>query len=208
MKKITVGWVMVLILSAGLTGVCRADDDNRIIEKFDHNGPHDPLRVASTYLVLTEDKADGLPALPAGDETRFYSKVWDDLFLQVTTESGEKGIEGYMFSFSKDEADQDLLTPVETKDVPTLREVSAADFRTDDNFSPRPLRPGPGIPTDRSALRIIHYPGFDVEIRVLEFSIADTKLNEKPRFKSISFLVTVREKAMMGKAKVKAKEAS
>jgi hypothetical protein len=99
-----------------------------------------------------------------------------------------------MFTFSKDEGNQDTLMAKESKDVPTLREVSAADFRSDDNFSVRPLKPGPGTPEDRGALRVIHYDGFDVEIRVLEFNIGDAVMKKKPYFKSLSCLVTVTEK--------------
>ena len=101
---------------------------------------------------------------------------------------------GYMLSFSKDEADQHLLKPLESSGVPTLRELAASDFRTDDNFSPRPLSPGPGTPQDRGVFRILHYSDFDAEVRILEFSIADAKLGQKPYFNSLSCLVTVREK--------------
>ncbi len=201
MKTKALIWIAISVLLAGLADFARADDDNRVIGKFDHTGPHDHLRVVSIYLVFKGDKADGLPALPSGDETRFYSKVWDDLYLQVTTETGENGTAGYMFAFSKDEEDQNLLESLEAEDVPTLRELSAMDFRTDDNFGPRPLKAGPGIPKDRSALRIIHYPGFDVEIRVLEFSIGDAKLGKKPFLKSVSCLVTIREKDLKKQAK-------
>ncbi len=181
------------MLSLGFTTGAFADDDNRMIEKFDHTGPHDALSVASVYLSFKDGKAEGLPGLASGDETRFYAKVWDGLYLQITTETGENGTEGYMFSFSSDEDGQDLIKPREDADVPTLRELAASDFRTDDNFSPRPLRPGPGIPNDRSAFRVVHYPGFDAEIRVLEFNIGDAHLGKKPYFKSVSCLVTVKQ---------------
>jgi hypothetical protein len=186
-------WAFVLVLFTGFAGVARADDDNRMFGKFDHTGPKDHLQTASVYLTFKGDKADGLPSLPSGEETRLYSKIWDDLFLQITTETGENGVLGYMFTFSTDEEDQKSLTPDEPKSTPTLRELAAADFRTKDNFGPLPLKPGPGTPKDRSALRVIHYDGFDVEIRVLEFSIGDAQLGKKPYFKSLSCLVTVRE---------------
>lgn len=187
-----------LVLISFFCGLAFADDDNRMIGKFDHNGPHDALSTASVYLVLKDGKAEGLPGLASGDETRFYAKVWDGLYLQVTTETGENGTEGYMFSFSKDEDGQNLLQPKESADDPTLRELAASDFRTDDNFAPRPLKPGPGTPGDRGVLRIIHYPGFDAEVRVLEFNIGDAELKKQPYFKSVSCLVTVRE---VGKSK-------
>lgn len=193
MEAKILGWMMVLALSVGSAGLVRADDDNRVVGKFDQTGPHDRFSTVSVYLTFKDDKAEGLPSLPSGDESRFYSKVWDNLYLQITTETGEDGMAGYMFSFSKDETGGDLLKPKEDSEGPTLREISAADFRTDDNFDVRPLKGGPGTPKDRSAFRVLHYPGFDAEIRVLEFSIGDAKLGKKPYFKSLSCLVTVRQ---------------
>ncbi|HEY5037438.1 MAG TPA: hypothetical protein VIJ93_00030, partial [bacterium] len=108
---------------------------------------------------------------------------------------------GYMFSFSKDEAGQNPMDTKESRDVPTLRELSAGDFRTDDNFAVRPLKAGSGTPEDRGALRVIHYDGFDVEIRVLEFNIGDAILKKKPYFKSVSCLVTVTETTPIERAK-------
>lgn len=181
------------ILSLGFAGFVRADDDNELITRIGQNSAQAVLREASIYLSLKDNQAEGLPALASGDETRFYIKVWDGLYLQVTTETGENGVQGYMFSISSDEGGQDLLKPEENADEPTLREVAAGDFRTDDNFSPRPLRPGPGTPDNRGPYRIIHYPGFDVEIRVLEYKIGDAELKKKPYFKNVSCLVTVKE---------------
>jgi hypothetical protein len=199
MKRNFLPWtVLGMILCLGFPRLVLADDDNRVIEKFDHNGPHDALSVASVYLTFKDGKAEGLPGLPSGDETRFYTKVWDGLYLQVTTETGENGTEGYMFSFSTDEDGQNLLKPQEDADKPTLRELAASDFRTDDNFSPRPLVPGPGTPDNRGVLRIIHYPGFNAEIRVLEFGIGDAQLKKTPYFKYVSCLVTV---SQVGKTK-------
>lgn len=189
------GWVMVSTLCLGMAGVSRADDDARIIGKLGMNSPKDHSRTASFYLVFKGGRNESLPAVPSGDRTRFYSKVWDGLFLQVTTETGENGVAGYLFSFSRDEAGEDPVATNESRDVPTLRQLSAADFRTDDNFSARPLKPGPGTPMDRGALRLIHYDGFDVEIRVLEFNIGDAMLKRKPYFRAVSCLVTVKEKA-------------
>ena len=182
---------------AGMAGWSRADDDARVISKLGQNSPQDHLRTASFYLVLKGDKSESLAALPSGDNARFYSKLWDGLYLQINTESGDNGIDGYMVSFSTDEAG---LTPVPTnelRDVPSMRELSATDFRSDDNFSIRTLKPGPGTPQDRGAFRLVHYNGFDVEIRVLEFNIGDAGLKKKPYFKSLSTLVTVREKAAL-----------
>ncbi len=193
MKNKMLSGLMVSILFAGIAGLSLAEDDNRIIGKLGQNSPKDHLRTASLYLVFKGNKDNSLPALPSGDKTRFYSKVWDGLYLQVITEPGEKGNEGYMFSFSGDEGNLNAVDTNESRDVPSLREVSAADFRSDDNFSIRPLKPGPGTPEDRGAQRLIHYDGFDVEIRVLEFNIGDAGLKEKPYFKSISCLVTVKE---------------
>ncbi len=184
---------VVFILALGIPLRVLADDDNRVIAKFDQNRPQDALSAASVYLTLKGDQAEGLPALASGDETRFYIKVWDGLYLQITTETGDNGTRGYMFAFSSDEAGQDLLPPKENADDPALRELAASDFRTDDNFEPRPLVPGPGTPDNRGPYRIIHYPGFDVDMRVLEFSIGDAQLGKKPFFKSVSCLVTVQE---------------
>jgi|SRR5581483_8401309 len=181
----------LLLLSCGKA--LRAEDDARVIDRLSHTGPADLFRTASLYLTFDGNKADGLPAVPSGDETRFYIKVWDDLYLQVTTETGENGTTGYMFAFSRDETDQKALDALENKDVPTLREIAAPDFRTDDNFAPRPLQVGPGKLKDRGALRIVPYPGFTMEVRVLEFKIGDAKLGKKPYFKSLSCLVTVKE---------------
>lgn len=182
-----------LILALGVSRPALAEDDNRMIGKFDQTGPHDTLSTASVYLSFKEDKAEGLPGLASGDETRFYEKVWSGLYLQITTESGENGTEGYMFGFSSDEDGKELIKSKEDPDDPTLQELAAGDFRTDDNFSARPLKGGPGTPEDRGAYRLIHYPGFDAEIRVLEFNIGDAELKKKPYFKSVSCLVTVRE---------------
>jgi hypothetical protein len=195
MKRKVFSCLLVSTLLMGLAGICKADDDNRVISKLGQNSPQDHLRTASFYLVFKDNKSDSLPAVQSGDTARFYSKVWDGLYLQVTTENGDRGTAGYMFSFSTDEAG---LTPVETnelRDVPSLREITAGDFRSDDNFSVRVLKPGPGTPKDRGAFRMVKYDGFDVEIRVLEFSIGDAGLKNKPFFKSLSTLVTVREKA-------------
>jgi hypothetical protein len=193
--------MMALILFLGMTGLSRADDDNRTIAKLGHNASMDRLRTASFYLVFKGNKSDSLAAVPSGNDARFYSEVWDGLYLQVNTESGERGITGYMFAFSKDEDGKSLVGTNESRDVPTLREVSVSDFRSDDNFSARPLKPGPGTTGDRGALRIIHYDNFDVEIRVLEFNIGDAGLKMKPYFKTVSCLVTVREKDPAGQAK-------
>ena len=168
-------------------------DDNRVIGRYEHTGPHDHLHTVSVYLHFKGDKAGGLPGVSSGGETRFYTNVWDDLYLQVTTESIENGVAGYLFSFSKDEANQNSLAAEENKDEPTMRDVSATDFRSDDNFSPAPIHTGPATDKDPGPLRVIHYPGFDVEIRVLEFTIADAALQKKPYFDSLSCLVTVRE---------------
>jgi hypothetical protein len=193
MKKLS--WVLVSTLLLGMAGLAWADDDARIISRLGMNSPKDHLRNASIYLVFNGNKVEDLPAVPAADETRFYSKVWDGLYLQVTTEAGADGVAGYMFSFSQDEANQTVLNTDELRDVPSLREVAAADFRSDDNFSIRPLKPGPGVPTDRGALRVMHYNGFDVEIRVLEFKIGDISIKKKPYFEKMSCLVTIWEAA-------------
>ncbi len=194
MKPKVLNCLLGAALLVGSAGLCRADDDNRVISKLGQNSSADHSRTASFYLVFNGDKSDSLPALQSGDNTRFYSKVWDGLYLQVNTERGDEGIGGYMVSFSTDEAG---LTPVgtnESRDVPTLRDVTAADFRTDDNFSARTLQPGPGTPDNRGAFRMVHYNGFDVEIRVLGFNIGNTGLKKKPDFNKLSFMVTVREK--------------
>jgi len=159
------------------------------------NSAKDHLRVASIYLSAKGKKIEGLPAVVTGNTTRFYSKVWDNLYLQVNTEAGEDGTEGYVFSFSTDEAGVDVIKLDESRDAPSMLELTASDFRSDDNFTARPLQPGPGTPLDRSAWRVIHYNGFDVDIRVLEFDISNVQLKQKPYFKSVSSLVTVRETA-------------
>lgn len=193
MKNNILRRMMILTLLMGITGLSRAENDTRIIGKIGQNSPKDQLRTASFYLVFNGTKSESLPALPSGDDTRFYSKVWDGLYLQAITESGEKGTSGYMFGFSKDDEDKNPVVTNESRDVPTLREVAAGDFRTEDNFAVRPLKPGPGTPEDRGAYRVIHYDGFDVEIRVLEFNVGDAELKKKPYFKSLACLVMVRE---------------
>jgi hypothetical protein len=196
MKMKQLSWVLVATLFMGITGLCRAaDDDARIITRLGENSPKDHLRTASFYLSFKNDKVEGLPAVPTGNITRFYSKIWDGLYLQINTEPGEDGMAGYMFGFSQDEADQTVIPTNESRDMPTLLELTAADFRSDDNFSARPLKPGPGTPLDRSAWRVIRYNGYNVEIRILEFRIGDTELKQKPYFKSVSCLVTVTETA-------------
>ena len=194
MKSKALNLITAFILFAGIAGLCRADDDARAISRLGQNSPQDHLRTASFYLVFNGDKSESLPALQSGDNTRFYSKVWDSLYLQVNTERGDEGTAGYMFSFSTDEAGLSPVNTNELRDVPSLRELTAMDFRTDDNFSARALKPGPGIPTDRGAFRMIHYDGFDVEIRVLEINVGNTGLKKKPDFNKVSVLVTVREK--------------
>lgn len=201
MKSKFLGLAVVSLFLAGWAGIARAQDDNRIIGKFDQAGPHSRLRTASVYLTFKDDKAEGLPSLPAGEETRSYIKVWDGLYLQATTRSADNGVAAYQLTFSSDEADQDPLKSEESADDPSLGEVAASDFRTDDNFDVRPLHPGPGTPQDRGVFRIIHYPGFDAEIRVLEFSIGDAHLQKKPFFKSLACLVTVQEKESKGRSK-------
>jgi hypothetical protein len=196
MKLKPLSWVLAATLLMGITGLGRAaDDDARIITRLGENSPKDHLRTASFYLSFKNDKVEGLPAVLTGNITRFYSKVWDNLYLQINTEPGEDGMAGYLFGFSTDEANQTVIPTNESRDVPTLLELTAADFRSDDNFSARVLRPGPGTPLDRGAWRVVHYNGYDVEIRVLEFKIADTDLKQKPYFKSVSCLVTVTETA-------------
>jgi len=201
MKTRILSWLMIPALIVGITGASRADDDNRTFAKLGHNTSKDQMRTVSFYLVLKGNRSDSLAAIPSGDNARFYSKVWDGLYLQVTTESGERGITGYMFAFSKDEAGQEPMNTNESRDVPSLRELSVSDFRSDDNFSVRPLKPGPGTPEDRGALRVIHCDGFDVEIRVLEFGIGGVSLKTKPYFKTVSCLVTVRERVVPEKSK-------
>jgi hypothetical protein len=195
MKRKQLRWVLAATILMGITGLCRADDDARIITRLGENSAKDHLRTASFYLSFKDDKVEGLPAVLTGNVTRFYSKVWDGLYLQINTEPGQDGTLGYMFGFAQDEANQTVIATNESRDVPTLLELSAADFRSDDNFSARPLKPGPGTPLDRSAWRVIRYNGFDVEIRILEFKIADTELKQKPYFKTVSCLVTVTETA-------------
>jgi hypothetical protein len=194
MKSKVLNWMIASILFAGIAGLCRADDDVRAISRLGQNSPQDHLRTASFYLVFNGDKSESLPALQSGDNTRFYSKVWDGLYLQVNTERGDEGTSGYMFSFSTDEAGLIPVNTNELRDVPSLRELTAMDFRSDDNFSARALKPGPGTPTDRGAFRMIHYDGFDVEIRVLQINIGNTGLKKKPEFNIVSVMVTVREK--------------
>ncbi len=193
MKVKKIAGFMVLVLLMGAVGLAWADDDNRIISRLGENSAKDHLRVASIYLSCKGKKIEGLPAVPADNTIRFYSKVWDDLYLQVTTEPGENGPVGYVFSFSTDEAGVNVVKLDESRDSPSMLELTAADFRSDDNFTARPLQPGPGTPLDRSAWRVIHYNGFDVDIRVLEFDISNVYLKQKPYFKSVSSLVTVRE---------------
>jgi len=192
-------WAVVSILCVGSAGLVRAEDDARVIGKIGQNGPKDHLRTASFYLDFKGNKVENMPALPAGEETRIYSKVWDGLYLQVTTETNDRDTTGYLFTFTKDEMDKEPAGLTESKDGPTLRELAASDFRSDDNFSTRPLKPGPGTPEDRGAFRVIHYDGFDVEIRVLEFVIGGAGLKKKPYFKTVSCLVTVIEKNQTGK---------
>ncbi len=202
MKMKDLGWALAAALFVGSVGLAWADeDDARVISRLGMNSPKDHMRIASFYMPFNGSKSDGLPGVPAGDDTRFYSKVWDGLYLQVTTEKGEDGVAGYMISFSKDEANQDVIKTDESRDVPSLREITAADFRTDDNFGVRALKPGPGTPSDRGALRVVRYDGFDVEIRVLEFNIGDTGLKHKPYFKNLSCVVTVLEKASSNQTK-------
>src|SRR5579859_4061229 len=124
MKTSILSWAMVSILLMGIAGVSRAEDDARIMGKLGYN-TKDHLRTVSLYLVFKGTKSDSLPALPSGDATRFYSKVWDGLYLQATTESGENGTAGYLFSFSKDEEGKYPMVTNESRDVPTLREVTA-----------------------------------------------------------------------------------
>src|SRR5579883_3459535 len=100
MKKLVLSWVTVSIMIAGITGLSWADDDARIIGKLGQNSPKDHSRTASFYVVFKGEKANSLPAVPSGDNTRFYSKVRDGLYLQVTSEQGERGTAGYMFGFS------------------------------------------------------------------------------------------------------------
>ncbi len=194
MKLKILSWLMVPALTLGIVGLSRADDDTRIFSKLAHNTSKDSMRTASLYLVFRGNRSDSLAAISSGENARFYAKVWDGLYLQVTTGSGERGTTGYTFAFSKDEAGQEPLNTNESRDVPSLRELSVSDFRSDDNFSDRPLKPGPGTPEDRGVLRVVHCDGFDVEIRVLEFNIGNAGLKRKPYFKNLSCLVTVREK--------------
>jgi hypothetical protein len=200
MKKRLFSFMMVSLLFASAAGLCRADNDARIIGRIGENWPTDSLRKASLYMVFNGNKAEELPAVPAGNETRIYSKVWDNLYVQVNTVSGDNGVASYKFSFSTDEAGEDTLASTDTQDGPSLLEVAATDFRSDDNFSNRPLKPGPGTPSDRGALRVIHYKNFTAIIRVLEFNIGDVNLSKKPYFKTVSVIVRAKEKGPDDKA--------
>ncbi len=159
MKKRILSWLALSLMFAAVTGFSRADTDSRVFGKIGENSSADSSRKVSLYIVFNGAKAEGLPAVPSGNETRFYAKVWDGLYLQATSESGDHGISGYKFYFSKDEAGQDTVDTVAAEDGPTLREIAASDFRSDDNFSTRPLKAGPGTPNDRGAFRVIHYVG-------------------------------------------------
>lgn len=194
---------MVMVVSmmfAGTTRWSRADDDARSIGEVGQQSPKDHLRTASFYLVLEGDKTKSLSTARSGDETRFYAKVWDGLYLQVTSQTGDQGILGYLFSFSKDQADLFPEGIHENQDVPSLRFLSASDFRSSDNDSIRPLKPGLGTSEDRGALRVIPYDGFNVEIRVLEFKIGSADSKNDPYFKSVSCMVRVKEKSPVEKA--------
>ncbi len=195
MKKRIFNWLMLSLMFTAVTGLSWAETDSRVFGKIGENSATDNLRKVSLYIVFNGTKAQGLPAVPSGNDTRFYSKVWDGLYLQATSESGDHGISGYKFYFSKDEAGQDTVDTVAAEDGPSLREIAASDFRSDDNFSTRPLKAGPGTPNDRGAFRLIHYNGFDATLRVLEFNIGDINLQKKPYFKTLSCLVKVSEKA-------------
>jgi len=200
MKKRLFSFMMVSLLFASAAGLCRADNDARIIGRIGENWPTDSLRKASLYMVFNGNKAEELPAVTEGDETRIYSKVWDNLYVQVATESINNGVAGYKFSFSTDEAGEDTLASTDSQVGPSLLEISATDFRSDDNFSNRSLNPGPGTPSDRGALRVVHFKNFTAIIRVLEFNIGDVNLDKKPYFKSLSLLVRTKEKGTDDKA--------
>ncbi len=181
------------ILFIAIAGLSPSENDSRIIVKLGHNSANEEQRTASLYLVFKGDKSDSMIAVDLERETRFYAEVWDDLYLQVTTESSDDGIEAYHFAFSKDEAGNEPAALKDSKDKGTLRVLAAADFRTVENSSARVLKPGPGTPDDPGAFRLIHYGGFDAEIRVLEFNIAGAIPKKKPYFKSLSCIVGITE---------------
>ncbi len=201
MKKGFLFRFLASILLGGMLGLSSQGEDARIIVKLGHNPPGEELRTASLYLVFKGDKSDSLTGVETEDESRFYAEVWDDLYLQVTPDPGEEGTEGYIFAFTKDKAGKDPVALKESKDALFMKGIAAMDFRTADNSSARPLKPGPGTLEDRGALRLIHYDGFDAEIRVLEFNIGGATVKKKPFFKSLSCLVTITEKAPAAREK-------
>lgn len=194
MKFKVISLAVLSILFTGLTLEVRANDDDRVMGRLNQISSKDQMRTSTIYLSIKGNKVFGLPSVSAGTETRFYSKVWDDLYLQITTVTADNGTTGYSMSFSSDEAGAKSLTSTEGKDGQTLLEVDAMDFRTDDNFSARALKSGFGTTTDRGALRMVHFDGFDVETRVLEFNIGDAEQKKKPYFESMSCLLTIHEK--------------
>jgi hypothetical protein len=194
MKTRVLSWMMVSLLFAAMTGLCRAETDNRVIGKLGENSSTDTLRRVSLYMTFDGVNTDDLTEKRSGDKTRFYSQVWDGLYLQVFPTLDDEGVAAYQFYFSADEAGKDVLDVTDSAPGPAMGEVAAADFRSDDNLTTRPLTPGPGTPQDRGSYRVIHYDGFDAVIRVLEFEIGNIHPNAKPDFRSLSCLVTVAEK--------------
>ena len=52
-------------------------------------------------------------------------------------------------------------------------------------------------------MRVLHYPGFDAEIRILEYNIGDAEEGKTPYFKSVSCLVTIKQKEAVKNAESK-----
>src|ERR1700728_3717465 len=173
MKTRILGWMVVSLALAAVAGLGWAETDNRVIGKLGENSPTDSLRRVSLYLSIEGVNTDDLTEKRSGDKTRFYSQVWDGLYLQVSPTLDDQGVAAYQFYFSTDEAGKDILTVAGSAPRPAVGEVAAADFRSDDNLTARPLRPGPGTPDDRGPYRVVHYEDFDAVVRVLEFEIGD-----------------------------------
>src|ERR1700735_2870043 len=138
MKTRILGWMVVSLALAAVAGLGWAETDNRVIGKLGENSPTDSLRRVSLYLSIEGVNTDDLTEKRSGDKTRFYSQVWDGLYLQVSPTLDDQGVAAYQFYFSTDEAGKDILTVADSAPGPAMGEVGGRRFWGGDKLSPRP----------------------------------------------------------------------
>lgn len=173
--------------------------DSRIFARVVHSDIRP--RSVSIYLRMNPAGCKDLPTERANQTTRCYSEVWKGLYLQIFLQRAiqvKDGVFGVAVDFSKDKDARNIVLPEnQPSHGISSDQIDAFHFRNSDNSGPN--EGGPKNVNAPQELRNIYYPGFSVEIRLLEFDISNTGLGKTPAFGSLSFLIVVKEDAIDSK---------